>query len=90
MCGLGAWVVDGPGAHAAYCTSKLAQARLVEHVANSYADQGLLAIAVHPGGVWTASSRHAPPEFHASESGSALFSVLGRRVHVGTGLMMRA
>ena len=46
--------VDGPTASPQYTISKLAQARLVEIIHNQYGgDKGLLAVAVHPGGVPT-------------------------------------
>ncbi|KAL9591969.1 MAG: hypothetical protein Q9179_007188 [Wetmoreana sp. 5 TL-2023] len=65
--GTGAWVSSGPVAHAAHCVSKLAQARLVEHMANDFAEEGLLVVAVHPGCVWTDTSKLAPEMFHQYE-----------------------
>ena len=65
--GTGAWVTSGPVAHAAHCVSKLAQARLVEHMANDFAEERLLVVAVHPGCVWTDTSRSAPEFFHQCE-----------------------
>ncbi|MCJ1296594.1 hypothetical protein MMC34_008160 [Xylographa carneopallida] len=62
--GTGAWVVDGPVAHAAHCTGKLAQARLIEHMANNFRQEGLLAVAVHPGCTPTDTSLSAPEIFH--------------------------
>ena len=62
--GAGAWITSGPVAHAAHCVSKLAQARLVEHMAVDFAEEGLLVAAVHPGCVWTDTSRLAPEMFH--------------------------
>lgn len=62
--GTGAWVTDGPVAHAAHCVSKLAQARLVEHMANDFIEEGVLVVAVHPGCVWTDTSKAAPEMFH--------------------------
>ncbi|MCJ1471110.1 hypothetical protein MMC07_009758 [Pseudocyphellaria aurata] len=44
--GTGAWVTGGPVAHAAHCVSKLAQVRLVEHMATDFAEEGLLVVAV--------------------------------------------
>ena len=65
--GTGAWVTEGPVAHAAHCISKLAQARLVEHMANDFHGEGLLVVAVHPGCVWTDTSMMAPAIFHQCE-----------------------
>ncbi|KAI9787988.1 MAG: putative secondary metabolism biosynthetic enzyme [Peltula sp. TS41687] len=62
--GTGAWVVDGPVKHTAHCVSKLAQARLMEHMAYEYREEGLLAVAVHPGCVVTDTSLSSPAEFH--------------------------
>lgn len=62
--GTGAWVTGGPVAHAAHCVSKLAQARLVEHMANDFREEGLLVVAVHPGCVWTDTSKLAPEMFY--------------------------
>lgn len=62
--GTGAWVTGGPVAHAAHCVSKLAQARLVEHMANDFKEEGVLVVAVHPGCVWTDTSKAAPEMFH--------------------------
>ena len=59
-----AWVTQGPVAHAAHCVSKLAQARLVEHMANDFQEEELLVAAVHPGCVLTDTSRLAPKVFH--------------------------
>ncbi len=62
--GTGAWVTDGPVAHAAHCVSKLAQVRLVEHMAADFKEEGLLVVAVHPGCVWTDTSKMAPEMFY--------------------------
>ena len=66
--GTGAWVTNGPVAHTAHCVSKLAQARLVEHMANDFQEEGLLVVAVHPGCVWTDTSKLAPAMFHHCKS----------------------
>ncbi|KAL8945610.1 MAG: hypothetical protein Q9222_007871 [Ikaeria aurantiellina] len=65
--GTGAWVTAGPVAHTAHCMSKLAQARLVELMANDFVKEGLLVVAVHPGCVWTDTSKTAPEMFHECE-----------------------
>ena len=70
--GTGAWVTNGPVAHAAHCTSKLAQARLVEHMANDFQKEGLLVVAVHPGCVLTDTSKLAPTMFHQCKLQHAL------------------
>ena len=67
--GTGAWVTDGPVAHAAHCVSKLAQVRLVEHMANDFEKEGLLVVAVHPGCVLTDTSKMAPEMFYQCKSG---------------------
>ncbi|KAL8865115.1 MAG: hypothetical protein Q9174_007062 [Haloplaca sp. 1 TL-2023] len=61
--GTGAWVVDGPVCHAAHCMSKLAQARLMEIIANDFKDARLLVCTVHPGCVYTDTSKLAPEMF---------------------------
>jgi len=47
-----------------YQISKLALLRLTEFLAVEYADQGLLAYAIHPGGVMTELSEHMPAYTH--------------------------
>lgn len=72
--GTGAWVTGGPVAHAAHCVSKLAQVRLVEHMAGNFEEDGLLVVAVHPGCVWTDTSKMAPEMFYQCKSNSAMSS----------------
>lgn len=62
--GTGAWVTSGPVAHTAHCMSKLAQARMMELIANDFADERLMVLTVHPGCVWTDTSKTAPEMFH--------------------------
>ncbi|KAL8708956.1 MAG: hypothetical protein Q9220_006288 [cf. Caloplaca sp. 1 TL-2023] len=62
--GTGAWVTSGPVAHTAHCMSKLAQARMMELVANDFEKEELLVLTVHPGCVWTDTSSGAPEMFH--------------------------
>lgn len=57
-----ALVTSGHIANTAYCVSKLAQARLVEYIAEQYGKEGLLAIAVHPGAVLTEMAEQTAPE----------------------------
>jgi NAD(P)-dependent dehydrogenase (short-subunit alcohol dehydrogenase family) len=42
--------------------SKLAQARLVEYVAEQYGHEGVLAVAVHPGAVLTEMAAQTAPK----------------------------
>lgn len=57
-----ALITSGHIANTAYCVSKLAQARLVEYMAEQYGEEGLLAIAVHPGAVLTEMAAQTAPE----------------------------
>ena len=81
--GTGAWVTGGPVAHAAHCVSKLAQARLVEHMAGNFAEEGLLVVAVHPGCVWTDTSRLAPEMFYQCEFDCDSYSSKGTALLLG-------
>ncbi|KAL8966470.1 MAG: hypothetical protein Q9183_003361, partial [Haloplaca sp. 2 TL-2023] len=63
--GLGAWVVDGPVCHTAHCMSKLAQARLMELIANDFKDERLMVLTVNPGCVYTDTSKLSPEMFHS-------------------------
>ncbi|USP75883.1 FabG Dehydrogenase [Curvularia clavata] len=60
---LGSCIVNGPLADTAYSLSKFAQARLVEFLGEQYKSEGLLAVAVHPGGVDTDMANNFAPEF---------------------------
>ncbi|KAI0076875.1 putative short-chain dehydrogenases/reductase [Panus rudis PR-1116 ss-1] len=55
-------LTKGVGANPKYGTSKMAQARIVEHVSEQFGEEGLLSVTVHPGGVQTDMSKHASPE----------------------------
>lgn len=57
-----ALITSGHIAHTAYCVSKLAQARLIESIAEQYGKEGILAIVVHPGAVLTEMAELAAPE----------------------------
>lgn len=46
-------VTNEPFSNPGYCASKLAQARLIEIMAEQYVDQDVLMVAVHPGAVAT-------------------------------------
>jgi NAD(P)-dependent dehydrogenase (short-subunit alcohol dehydrogenase family) len=55
-------ITSGHIANTAYCVSKMAQARLVEFLAEQYGAYGVLAIAVHPGAVNTEMADQTTPE----------------------------
>ncbi|KAF3035917.1 hypothetical protein E8E12_003800 [Didymella heteroderae] len=57
-----ALITSGHIANTAYCVSKLAQARLMEYMAEQYGKEGLLAVAVHPGAVLTEMAAQTAPE----------------------------
>ncbi|EOD53135.1 putative short-chain dehydrogenases protein [Neofusicoccum parvum UCRNP2] len=52
----------GAIANSKYCVSKMAQVRIVEHVAEQFGARGLLAVAVHPGAVETEMAMESAPE----------------------------
>ncbi|KAI6084948.1 hypothetical protein F4821DRAFT_241943 [Hypoxylon rubiginosum] len=60
---LAALITRGPIANVGYCTSKIAQIRLVEMISEQYGKEGVLAVAVHPGAVKTKMAEAAPEEF---------------------------
>ncbi|KAL8947330.1 MAG: hypothetical protein Q9222_006374 [Ikaeria aurantiellina] len=57
-----AWITEGPIANVAYCSSKLAQLRLVEMMSRQYEKDGLLSVAIHPGAVATKMAKTAPKD----------------------------
>ncbi|KAF5605845.1 dehydrogenase reductase SDR family member 7 precursor [Fusarium pseudoanthophilum] len=66
----------GFGTTSHYCTSKLAQARMIEMLHAQYADKGIFVASVHPGGLQSEFSRAASkniqhrelsPEFESSQ-----------------------
>ncbi|KAK9370591.1 hypothetical protein V1509DRAFT_616248 [Lipomyces kononenkoae] len=61
---IGAHLVT-PGA-SAYQTTKFALLRFTEFVATEYADQGIVAFSIHPGGVPTELALNLPEAFHTS------------------------
>ena len=64
-----AWLRDGPIANSGYCISKLAQVRLIEHMALQYRDEGLFTAAIHPGAVLTEMADESVPDaFRPCES----------------------
>ncbi|TRX98021.1 hypothetical protein FHL15_001231 [Xylaria flabelliformis] len=60
---LAALLTSGPIANVGYCVSKMAQVRLIEMIAEQYGNEGVSAVAVHPGAVRTEMAAAAPPEF---------------------------
>jgi NAD(P)-dependent dehydrogenase (short-subunit alcohol dehydrogenase family) len=59
---LASLITSGHIANTAYCISKMAQARLVEFLAEQYGIDGVLSIAVHPGAVNTEMADKTTPE----------------------------
>lgn len=61
---IAACITKGTIANTKYCVSKLAQARIVECVAEQFGQEGLLAVSVHPGAVGSENAlATAPKEF---------------------------
>lgn len=48
---------------ALYCESKFATVLLVNYLAKIGADDGIVAVAVDPGNIWTDIQRHEQPSF---------------------------
>lgn len=70
---IAACITKGTIANTKYCVSKLAQARIVECVAEQFAGEGLLAMSVHPGAVGSENAlKTAPKEFIKCRSSLAL------------------
>lgn len=68
---LAACINSGHIANTAYCISKFAQSRLVEFIAQQYREEGILAIALHPGAVLTGMADSTTPDsFRCCESAS--------------------
>ncbi|KAF2738605.1 NAD(P)-binding protein [Polyplosphaeria fusca] len=57
-----ACINSGIIANTAYCVSKFAQTRLIEFVSEQYGDEGILAVAVHPGAVNTEMADSTVPD----------------------------
>ncbi|KZM19525.1 uncharacterized protein EKO05_0003047 [Ascochyta rabiei] len=55
-------ITSGHIANTGYCVSKLAQARLMEYIAEQYGKEGVLSIAVHPGAVLTEMAEQTAPQ----------------------------
>lgn len=61
---MASFIVRGPIANAQYCASKAAQLRYMEMVHEESSEQGLMAVSIHPGAVWTEMAEQtAPKEF---------------------------
>jgi NAD(P)-dependent dehydrogenase (short-subunit alcohol dehydrogenase family) len=61
---IAACITKGLIANTKYCVSKLAQARIVECVAEQFGGDGLVAVSVHPGAVGSENAlKTAPREF---------------------------
>ena len=56
-----------PGA-SGYQTTKMALCRFTEFICSEYGEQGVLAFAVHPGGVFTELASNMPKHAHSSKS----------------------
>ncbi|KAF2474127.1 NAD(P)-binding protein [Lindgomyces ingoldianus] len=59
---LAACINSGHIANTAYCISKFAQNRLVEFISEQYGEEGILAVAVHPGAVATEMANATTPD----------------------------
>jgi NAD(P)-dependent dehydrogenase (short-subunit alcohol dehydrogenase family) len=57
-----ACINSGHIANTAYCISKFAQSRLVEFISEQYGQDGILAVAVHPGAVLTEMADATTPD----------------------------
>lgn len=73
---IGACIRRGIVANSKYCIIKMAQVRIVEHVAEQYSEEGVLAIAVHPGAVDSEMARGSPKEFRKCKSRTILYTHL--------------
>lgn len=56
------FIMRGPIANAQYCSSKLAQLRLMEYIHEQFHDQGILSFAIQPGAVETEMARESAPD----------------------------
>lgn len=59
---LASLIVCGPIANAQYCVSKAGQLKLLEHIHEQYASEGLAAYAVHPGAVLSEMADETTPD----------------------------
>lgn len=55
-------ITKGTIANSKYCIGKMGQTRIVEHMANQFREEGLFAVAVHPGSVLTDTAALSAPE----------------------------
>lgn len=59
---MAALLIRGPIANTQYCVSKTAQAKLMEHIHEQYAEEGLSAFLIHPGAVASEMANETTPE----------------------------
>ncbi|KAF2028465.1 NAD(P)-binding protein [Setomelanomma holmii] len=55
-------IINGHIANTAYCISKFAQTRLIQFLSEQYGEDGILAVAVHPGAVNTEMADKTTPD----------------------------
>lgn len=60
---MAACIIRGPIANTGYCLSKSVQSRFVEFLVEQYGNEGLFAVAVHPGAVATEMAKGSPECF---------------------------
>ncbi|KAF2181693.1 NAD(P)-binding protein [Zopfia rhizophila CBS 207.26] len=59
---LASCIINGHIANTAYCVSKFAQSRLIEFISEQYGQEGVVAVAVHPGAVATEMANLTTPD----------------------------
>lgn len=66
---MAARIIRGPIANTGYRLSKFAQSRFIEFLAEQYGNEGLFAVAVHPGAVATEMAKGSPEGFKKCKLG---------------------
>jgi NAD(P)-dependent dehydrogenase (short-subunit alcohol dehydrogenase family) len=66
---MAAYIIRGPIANTGYCLSKFAQNRFVEFLTEQYGNEGLFAVAVHPGAVAMEMAKGSPESFKKCKLG---------------------
>lgn len=66
---MAAYIIRGPIANRGYCLSEFARSRLIEFLAEQYENEGLFAVAVHPGAVATEMAKGSPESFKKCKLG---------------------